>query len=324
MNGFKHGLLAILLVLLPGVAQAALGDYFVDTQWLAANRDKVAVLDVRNAPLYLLGHIDGAINVEKDRFLQTRNGVKSLVPTAAEIRDLLGSLGLTSASTVVVYAEDDNPYSARLVWTLRYHGHNKAFVLDGGYDKWKMEGREISLVPSGTPQAKSYAFAADGDYLEARADADYVYTRLETPDTVVWDTRSDGEFAGTDVRANRGGHIPGAVHLNWTELQKEVNGVKVLKSPEEIVTLLQSRGVTPDKEIIAHCQTGIRSSYATLVLLGLGYTHVKNYDGSWIEWANNATLPVIDANGRLDASIPVSPGLAALDGIHPTIKQVVQ
>lgn len=324
MRVLKHGLLAILLVVLPGVSQAALGDYFVDTQWLAANRDKVVVLDVRNTPLYLLGHIDGALNVEKELFLQTRNGVKSLVPTAAGIQDFLGSLGLTSTSTVVVYAEDDNPYSARLVWTLRYHGHNKAFVLDGGYDKWKMEGRDISLLPSIAPQPSTYVFATEGDYLEARADADYVYTRLETPGSVVWDTRSDGEYAGTDVRANRGGHIPGAVHLNWTELLKKVDGVKVLKSPEEIVTLLQSRGVTSDKEIIAHCQTGIRSSYATLVLLGLGYTHVKNYDGSWIEWANNDALPIIDAKGQLNASVPVSPGLASLDGINPSIKQVVQ
>ncbi|AMV70511.1 hypothetical protein JCM30471_25040 [Desulfuromonas carbonis] len=324
MKAYKLGLLIFLFALLPGVSQAALEDYFVDTQWLAANRDHVVVLDVRKAPLYWLGHIDGALNVEKERFLETRNEVKSLVPTAAAFQNLMSSLGLTTASTVVVYAEDDNPYAARLVWTLRYHGHQKAFVLDGGYDKWSMEGRNISLLPTKTPEASNYAFAVDGDYLEARADADYLYTRLETPDAVVWDTRSDGEFAGTDVRADRGGHIPGAIHLNWTNLQKEVNGVKVLKSPEEINALLLSHGVTPDKEVIAHCQTGIRSSYATLVLLGLGYQQVKNYDGSWIEWANNKTLPIIDAKGQLNASIPVSPGLASLDRFTSSDRQVAQ
>ena len=92
----------------------------------------------------------------------------------------------------------------------------------------------------------------------------------------------------------RGGHIPGATHLNWTQLQHEVDGVKVLKSETAIRQLLADYGITSDQAVIAHCQTGIRSSYATLVLQGLGYTEVKNYDGSWIEWANNATLPIIE------------------------------
>ncbi len=311
MKIMAKSLLAVLLLALPGLGHAALGDYFVSTDWLQANRDEVVVIDVRKAPLYLLGHVDGALNVERGRFLQTRNQVKSLVPTAADFRALLSELGVTPQSTIVVYAEDKNPYSARLVWTLRYHGHKQAFVLDGGYDKWKVEDRAIAYLPTAAPQPSHYSFAAAAEYPQARAEADYVYTRLENPGVVVWDTRSDGEFAGSDVRADRGGHIPGAEHLNWTDLQKEVNGVRVLKSEEEIVALLNAHGLTPDKEIIAHCQTGIRSSYATLVLLGLGYERARNYDGSWIEWANNPTLPIIDARGEVDSSVQVSQTLGS-------------
>jgi thiosulfate/3-mercaptopyruvate sulfurtransferase len=311
MKRFVYFLFMLLVFAVPGVSQAALGDYFVSTDWLAKQREKVVLVDVRKAPFYLLGHIDGAYNIEPGEFLETRNQVKSLVPSAAEITRLLSDLGVTRESTLVVYAEDKNPYAARLVWTLLYHGHKNAFVLDGGYEKWKAEARATSLLPSKEPRPSHYVLTADPELFPARADADYIYTRLENPGVLVWDTRSPGEFAGSDVRAERGGHIPGAVPLNWTELQTEVNGVKVLKSREKIVALLQAHNITADKEIVAHCQTGIRSSYATLVLLGLGYEKVKNYDGSWIEWANNPTLPIINARGAVESSVQVSSTLGS-------------
>ena len=306
MKRFAQGLLIALLFAAPVVSHAALGDFFVSTDWVAENRDQVVVVDVRKGPFYLLGHIADAQHVERAEFLETRNQVKSLVPSAAAFTTLLSQLGVTPETIVVAYAEDDNPYAARFVWTLRYHGHKNSYVLDGGYDKWAAENRDTKLLPSASPQPSLYVQAADADYLQARSGADYVYTRLENPGVLVWDTRRAAEYEGSEVRADRGGHIPGAVHLNWTDLQSEVNGVKVLKSSDELVALLQSKGFTRDKEIVAHCQTGIRSSYATLVLLGLGYERVKNYDGSWIEWANNPTLPIINAEGQLESPIRVA------------------
>lgn len=314
MKPIIHPLLLALFFVLPTSSFAALSDYFVSTDWLAENRDHVVVVDVRQPPLYLLGHIDGAYSVPRSSFLQTRNQVKSLVPTAAAISELLGSLGVSPDSTVIAYAEDDNPYAARFIWTLRYHGHKKAYVLDGGYDKWAAEEHETSLLPSFKPQPSQYRLRADAEYLQARAEADYIYTRLENPGVQVWDTRRKSEYLGSEVRADRGGHIPGAIHLNWTELQTESNGVKVLKSREEIIALLNEHGLSNDKEVVAHCQTGIRSSYATLVLLGLGYQRVKNYDGSWIEWANNPTLPIINANGELQSSVQISLSIADKSG----------
>ena len=306
MKRFTQSLLIALLFALPAVSHAALGDYFISTEWLAENRDQVVVVDVRKEPFYLLGHIVGAQHVARGEFLETRNQVKSLVPSAAGFIELLSQLGVTPETIVVAYAEDDNPYAARFIWTLRYHGHENAYVLDGGYDKWAAEDRDTKLLSSSKPQSSQYVLAADADYLQARSGADYIYTRLENPGVLVWDTRSPGEFKGSDVRADRGGHIPGAVHLNWTDLQTEVNGVKVLRSADELTALLEAKGFTPDKEIVAHCQTGIRSSYATLVLLGLGYERVKNYDGSWIEWANNPTLPIINAKGQLESPVQVA------------------
>jgi thiosulfate/3-mercaptopyruvate sulfurtransferase len=243
-----------------------------------------------------LGHIEGSHHVGRDEFLEKRNQIKSLMPNAQSIAMLLGNLGVTPETTVVAYAEDDNLYAARFVWTLRYHGHYKSFVLDGGYDKWVAEGRATAILPSADPQPVAYKLSEDiGTFSQARADAEYVYTRLQNPAVIIWDTRRLSEFEGTEVRADRCGHIPGAVHLDWTNLQTEVNGVKVLKSDEQIVKLLKVNGMTADHEVLIHCQTGIRSSYATLVLLGLGYEQVKNYDGSWFEWANNVTYPIVAA-----------------------------
>lgn len=283
-------LVAGFIAVMPQAASAALGDYFVTTDWLAKKQAAVRVVDVRVSPLYLLGHIDGAVHIDKKEFLSERDGVKSLVPTVAEFEALLERYGITPGTTVVAYAEHDNPYAARFVWTLRYHGHDKAYILDGGYEKWSREKRATAMLPTTVAPVEGYRVAqARG----IRANAEDVLTRLENPQVAVWDTRTPGEFQGTEVRADRGGHIPGAIHLNWVNLQKEVDGVKVLKSEEEIRALLKEAGLTPDRQIIAHCQTGIRSSYATLVLLGLGYGNAQNYDGSWIEWANNPSYPVL-------------------------------
>jgi len=314
MKSTIQTILFALLIVFPVPSYAALDDYFVGTDWLAKNQNKVVVVDVRQPPLYYLGHIDGAYSVPRSSFLETRNQTQSLVPSAGAFNRLLSSLGVTPDTTVIAYAEDDNPYAARFIWTLRYHGHQKSFVLDGGYEKWTAEARTTNYLPTDSPKPSNYHLRANGDYLQARADADYIFTRLENPGVLVWDTRSGGEYKGTDVRADRGGHIPGAVHLNWTELQTEVNGVKVLKSREEIEALLAAYGLTADKEIVAHCQTGIRSSYATLVLLGLGYQRVKNYDGSWIEWANNPTLPIVNAQGELQSSVQISMTLTDENG----------
>lgn len=280
---------ALLVLLTPLWSLAALDDYFVSTEWLAANRDKTVVIDVRKAPLYLLGHIDGAHNVDRNEFLATRDGVKSLIPTTGEFDALLSRLGLTPDTPVVVYAKDDDPYAARLVWTFHAYGHTGAFVLDGGYDKWNAEGRPTAILPTSSPVASVYRSSSQRDL---RADKQQVLDSINQAEALIWDTRRAEEFAGTEVRADRGGHIPGATHLDWTSLQTEVGGVKVLKSEADIRGLLAEHGISADREILPHCQTGIRSSYATLVLLGLGYGKVKNYDGSWLEWANDQSLPI--------------------------------
>jgi len=312
MSWFKSLAGAVLVVLLSTTgAHAALSDYFVSTAWLAEHRSESTVVDVRNSAVYLLGHIEGALSVTRDQFLETRDGTPSLVPSAARLESLLGGLGIGPATTVVAYAAADDPYAARFVWTLRYYGHDRAYVLDGGYEKWHNEEQPTALLPSASPAPVSYRVARQQ---EIRAAGDYVRSQLGSRTTLIWDTRKQSEYLGTEVRADRGGHIPGAVNLDWRELQHEVNGVKVLKDEAAIRELLRSRGIDPGKQIIPHCQTGIRSSYASLVLLGLGYPEVKNYDGSWIEWANNPERPVLTGEGRSDETELVLKGRPVGEG----------
>lgn len=270
-------------------AEAAISDYFVDTSWLSTRLDEVTLVDVRIGPKYLLGHIDGALHIDKKEFLSFRQGVKSLIPTAEEIQNLFEKYSITPATTVVVYAEHSNPYSARFAWTLKYHGHEKVYVLNGGYEKWSREGLPTAIFPTRAKRGEEHRITSLRDI---RAEADQVLTRLSNSSTVIWDTRRQTEYEGTEIRADRGGHIPGAVHLHWLDLLEEKDGIKVLKSREDLEELLVSYGITRDKAIIAHCQTGIRSAYATLVLLALDYPDARNYDGSWIEWANNLEFPV--------------------------------
>ncbi|NOY87148.1 MAG: sulfurtransferase [Deltaproteobacteria bacterium] len=280
-------------IVLSQPAAAAISDYFVETSWLAQNLDQVTVVDVRVKPKYLLGHIDGALHIDKNEFLSFRRGVKSLVPTVEEFQRLMIHYGITPETTVIVYAEHTNPYSARLVWTLKYYGHEKAYVLNGGYEKWAKEGRPLGFLPTKAVSIESYVVS---DQEPIRAKANEVLTSINDPGTIIWDVRRLTEFEGTEVRADRGGHIPSATHLNWTELLHEENGIQVLKPAGELTVLLASHGITPDKKVIAHCQTGIRSAYASLVLMALGYPEVRNYDGSWIEWANNRDLPIVTSS----------------------------
>ena len=282
----------LLILSLSTTASAGLKNYFVDTQWLDSNREKVVVVDVRNPVRYLLGHIEGAINIRRGEFLSTRHGTKSLVPTVEEFEKLMDRNGITSETVVVAYAQHDNPYMARFIWTLRFHGHERSYVLDGGYEKWDDENLSTDAFPTIVSPTSGYAVSKSADI---RAEGDYVLTRLNNPKSIVWDVRRKSEYSGQEVRAKRGGHIPGAVHLEWDNLLREENGIKILREEEEIELILQAAGITRDVEIIAHCQTGIRSSYATLVLLSLGY-NARNYDGSWLEWANCKNYPVEDSH----------------------------
>ncbi len=128
-------------------------------------------------------------------------------------------------------------------------------------------------------------------HLSSTSDKDYILSRLGQPDLTLLDTRSPAEYEGRDVRAARGGHIPGAVNLNWIEAMDQTRQLR-FKADPVLRRMLAAIGVTPDKEVIVYCQTHHRSAHTYIVLRHLGYQRLRAYPGAWSEWGNTPGLPV--------------------------------
>jgi len=275
------------------VKTAALTDYFVTTDSLASSAAKtppatagstLLLVDVRAKSAYDAGHIPGAINIPSNEFVHTReDGVKYILLPQDRFIEFANRYGITRQSDVIAYADDTNSYAGRLVWTLNYYGHTQARTLDGGITKWKNEGRPLETTANAPTPATGFTITGKADILALAGD---VQTAIGKPGVVLFDTRSEAEYKGTQpLDLYRPGHLPGAVWINWLDLQKtDSSGAQVLKSRDELLAQLYARGITPDKLIINYCEGGIRSGYVTNVLRGLGYPRVKNYDGSWNEW----------------------------------------
>jgi thiosulfate/3-mercaptopyruvate sulfurtransferase len=246
------------------------------------------IVDVRNGDSYARGHIRGAINLAYADLIRATPPAMGLLPDIAQLSKVMAAIGLTPDRHVVAYDDEGNGRASRLLWTLDVLGHTQLSLLNGGLPAWLAEGRTLSrhtLPP--TPSRYSACLANPA----AVADKDYILCRLGQTDLALLDTRSPGEYRGSDVRAARGGHIPGAVNLNWTLAMDEQRQLRC-KADATLRALLETIGVTPDKEVILYCQTHHRSAHTYLVLKHLGYPRVRGYAGAWSEWGNDPTLPV--------------------------------
>jgi thiosulfate/3-mercaptopyruvate sulfurtransferase len=266
---------------------------YVTTEWLGAHLDdpSVRVIEASIAKeTYDAAHIPGAQWVDFHRDL-LRNGDESSgdILTPEQYAALMRRLGIAPDTTAIWYGDRHSTYAIRGFWTMGFYQHpGPVHVLEGGRERWLAEGRPMTTaVPAITPASYPAPGAEDASN---RATWQRVCDAIGAPDTVVLDVRSREEYEGTNVRAARGGHVPGAVNLEWTQATA---GDNVLKSPDELRAMYESAGVTPDKEVIAHCQLGIRAVHTWFVLKHvLGYPNVRNYDGSWQEWGNRRDSPI--------------------------------
>jgi thiosulfate/3-mercaptopyruvate sulfurtransferase len=245
----------------------------------------ILLLDLRPAEAFAAGHLPGAVHL--DLF-----GISLIdtdpAPTRAFvwiIEHLLGSRGVTSDVSVVVYETNSGMRAARAFWFLEYFGHQKVRVLDGGYAAWQAAGLPVS-TEAAPPTNRDWTGIRDGDRLATWRD---VLDRLGHSEAVIVDTRSDGEYCGTTVRAKRGGAVPGAVHIEWT---RNLGPDGSFKPAGELRDMYVSAGVTPDREVITYCHGGYRAAHTYLVLRLLGYPRVRNYLGSWKEWGDREDLPI--------------------------------
>ncbi len=271
-------------------------EVLVDTAWVADHlKDpKVKVIEVDvDTNAYQTGHIAGAIGLDWRKDLQARP-VRDILPKE-ELEALLSQKGITADDTIIVYGDNNNWFAAWFVWNLKYFGHKDARLINGGRKKWQDEGRELS---NDIPAPKAASYKASQPDRSIRAFRDEVLGQLGKAGVILVDVRSPKEYSGELLApenlpqegAQRGGHIPGAANIPWGQAVAEDG---TFKPVDELRSLYESKGVTPDKAVIAYCRIGERSSHTWFVLhYLLGYPNVRNYDGSWTEWGSLIGAPI--------------------------------
>ncbi|MCC6168221.1 MAG: sulfurtransferase [Caldilineaceae bacterium] len=266
-------------------------DVLVDTQWVLDHLDdpNVRLVDVSGkAEDYAAGHLPGAVYVSTGgEMTNPEDSTKGQILTQDALSALLNRIGVTPETTVVFYDGSSNLLATRAFWVLKYYQHSDVKVYNGGRLKWAADGRQ--LVTDAVTVTPTEYVAQDPD-LAIRTTTEYVLEHLDDPNTVLCDTRGPEEFTGTDVRAKRGGHIPGAINVEWVNA---VNDDGAFKEARALFDLYTKAGFVPDKQIITYCQTGVRGAHTWFVLKELlGYPDVRNYDGSWEEYGNRDDTPI--------------------------------
>ncbi len=230
-------------------------------------------------------HIPNAVFVDWQVDIVEPGSPSNDVASPDRFAALMGELGISSETTVVVYDNAASMFACRLRWVLRYYGHENVFILDGGWDKWRVEGRPVSAE---IPQFNKANFKPRVNSA-LKAAADDILGGIHTRTMQVIDVRSPAEFAGTASRAQQGGHIPNAISLPRKIM---VADDMTLKSPEALRECFAERGVALDAdETVIYCNSGVSASYGMLALEVVGANNLRLYDGSWKEWGNDPRTP---------------------------------
>ena len=270
-------------------------DALVETEWVAAHLDDPQVRLVESDEdvlLYEAGHLPGAVKI--DWHEDEQDQVRRDFIDKAGFEQLMSSRGIANDTTVVFYGDRNNWYAAYTYWLFKMYGHRDCRIMNGGRAKWEAEGRPLTREVRSYPPTEYHAQEAD---LSIRAFRDQVLEQLRAGKPLV-DVRSPDEYTGKVIHmanypqegAQRAGHIPTAKNIPWATAANEDG---TFKSPEQLREIYAGRGVTPEQPVIAYCRIGERSAHTWFVLTQLlGYSDVKNYDGSWTEWGSLVRAPI--------------------------------
>ncbi len=279
------------------MAEYANPEVLVETDWVADHLDdpSIRVIEVdEDTTAYEKGHVEGAVGWHWFNDLHAPVGREYVDQQG--LSALLGRAGVGPDTTVVLYGGNNNWFAAYAYWLLRYLGYGNVKLLNGGRKKWELESRPLTQeVPAHEPTEHTVDGAVNGDI---RAFRDQVLDRVEAGNAAFVDVRSPEEYRGEKLapdhlpqeQAQVPGHIPGAANIPWA---KATNDDGTFKSADELRQLYEGLGVTGDREVIAYCRIGERSSHTWVALHELlGYEDVKNYDGSWTEYGSLVGVPV--------------------------------
>jgi thiosulfate/3-mercaptopyruvate sulfurtransferase len=270
-------------------------DVLVDAEWAQAHLDDPNVRFVEvdvDTTAYEQSHIPGAVGWNWTS--QLSDGIRRDIASREEFSALLQQSGIGPDTTIVLYGDNNNWFAAWAYWQLKLFGHKDVRILNGGRKYWLDNNLPLSTdVPSYEPT--SYELP-EPDF-SLRAFRDDILPRIGDPGLALVDVRSPAEFNGEVIAppgmtetAQRGGHIPGAASIPWAQTVREDG---TFKSADELHELYAAKGVTADKDVIAYCRIGERSSHSWFVLRELlGFERVRNYDGSWTEWGSMVGVPI--------------------------------
>jgi thiosulfate/3-mercaptopyruvate sulfurtransferase len=271
-------------------------DVLVDTEWVAQhlNDPKVKLVEVDvDTSAYRQGHVPNALGWNWSTQLEDQ--IRRDLPDQASWDKLLSESGISADDMLVFYGDNHNWFAAFAYWIAKMYGHDNVRIMNGGRKKWELEKRTMTTEE---PKPSATQYKSKGFNKELRAMQPDVASAIGKGNIALVDVRSPAEFTGEVLAppglqetAQRGGHVPGAKNIPWMQAVNEADGT--FKSADELKERYQREGITPDKEVIAYCRIGERSSHTWFALHELlGYPKVKNYDGSWTEWGSMVGTPI--------------------------------
>jgi len=266
-------------------------EVLVDTKWVQEHHldpnVRIAEVDYDSTANYNQGHIPNSVLLDWKRDIN--DPVRRDILSKSQLEDLFSRNGISNGTTLVLYGDFNNWFAAFAFWVFKYYGVGDVRLMNGGRKKWIEEDKPLTRE---APNIQKTEFRASAPDESIRSYLDDVRKAIAIGGVVLVDVRSPKEYSGEVLappeypteHAQRGGHIPGAKNIPWAQA---VNDDGTFKSVEELESLYKPKGVTPEREVIAYCRIGERSSHSWFVLKYLlGYPNVRNYDGSWTEWGN--------------------------------------
>ena len=224
-------------------------EMLAETAWLAEHLDdpSLIVVDCDEMPAYTRLHIEGAVGLRTHHYFKGDDDVHLMPPD--QFQDVMSRHGIGSDKTVVAYDGMGGVYAARLWWALDHYGHSNVKLLNGGFRKWYNEGHPVTFDRSHVDRA-DFKVQPGSDSL---CTTDDMRAAVDRDDIIIWDVRSKGEHTGEDPRQNkRGGHIPGAVHMEWLDMTAPPVPSGLLLPPDEMRAKLETLGITPEKTVLTH------------------------------------------------------------------------
>jgi thiosulfate/3-mercaptopyruvate sulfurtransferase len=258
-----------------------------------ADGSDVVIVDAGQEYSYRKGHIPGAVWLPAQALILGTAPAPGLLPPREHVAKVLAWLGIGPDTHVVAYDDEGGGWAGRFLWALESAGLRRYSLLDGGIHAWIAAGFPLDTDERRHPVGV-HTWPWDG---QASVDLEWLRLHLDDPDLVIWDARSTEEYLGTRISARRNGHIPGAVHFEWTRAMNHRQSLR-LREPATLRQELASLGIHGAANIVTHCHSHHRSGFTWILGRILGFPRMHAYPGAWSEWGNHPETAVVSGPQR--------------------------